>query len=233
MAVRPAAAAPAVAGPTLTAEPPTGVPGDVVTLTLTGCADGEAGFIGYQFQDTDTIETIVLTTSEPEPGVFTAPLTLGGKDVHAFGACGSPQAPTAGTSLLIDVEVHRVELQGDGFPIGSFVPVLAWALGTDCPVGGDAEVTFVVDGGAKTVVNATPDANGSWQAKAPANEKGEGVTVTATCGGIDYGQALWNGGAGPTMTTVPHPTDPAPTPSAAPPSAPPAEPIPGGATFTG
>ena len=105
-------------------------------------------------------------------------------------------------------------------PIGGDVPT--GVVGTDCYEPGGVIVRF--DVGFRPVQEAKPaiGAYGTWHVDLPPDSDRLGVIVNATCGEVfDYETLQHNVFDG---------FDP---PPAAPPSAPPAEPIPGGATFTG
>lgn len=202
-AALPAAAADA---PVLVASASTGMPGGQITLTLTGCPSGNHVIV-REYQLDDVIGQTPVPGSLVAPDTYVATVALGPADVTYIGSCGLQAGPAAG--LVIDVENPLMHLEGDSLAILDHRPGLGSVVGTDCPEGGQARVSFLRDDGVRSEATATPDERGDWSVAAPSAPQGSGFTVSATCGGFDYGSQRWAADPRPTTTTTT--TTPVPT----------------------
>jgi hypothetical protein len=218
---------------TFTASAETGVPGDQVTLTFSGCPAGTNPQILRQVISGDAIGV------QPVPGTVvgttvTAVVTLGQADEQYSGWCGT--GTLGGGGAYLDVENPLMHLTGDQIPTsGPLGGNLAVVDGTDCPAGGEALVTFERSDGRRFETSATPDEHGDWTVAAPPGPEGFGFTVSATCGDVDYGSLTWTGTGATSTTTSQLPTTTSTTAVAqrGGSAAAPATPVAGSAAYTG
>lgn len=214
----------AAAGPTLTVSPPRADPGDPVTVTISGCTDvaPTGPQVSYVARFDDVL--LPLSMAEGPAGVWTG-TAHGADDLEILSSCDGVEL-----SATVDIDTPRLLPMPWG-PPGDLPDPPESYLGTDCPDGTDATVTFAPAGLDPIVVGASTNALGDWTVTVPALPAGTVVTVDASCGSVTYPTTSYVAGGRDSVTTSSTPTSTS-VPATAP-LAPPAVARPGRATFTG
>lgn len=164
---------------------------------------------------------------ESEPGVWSYNLDSAERDQQISAGCGDAQDRTR-----YDVDRPALMPGPTVADYGSYRPELdgTSVVGTDCPAGSQAKVTFTAPGTEPVSATAAIDQYGDWEASVPASIPTGDVTAAATCGDVAYEPITFARPGGIPATTIPRPPT---TPVAPAPVPAPATPVAGTADYTG
>lgn len=209
----PGSSALAAADLVVTVSPEAPLPGESVTVSVTGCTGEPSATV---VADGDDVALSPQFTEGPS-GTWTASsLTAPGADLRGYLSCAGGEA-----SFEVDVEAPYLRF-GPFVAPGGYVEPLETLDGTDCPPGTTAAISF--DGAGQHWSAAAPtDAGGDWSVALPSFATlpvGTAITASASCGALTYRSIGWSFGEATEVTTTLAPQPPAQPLPAAPVEAP-------------
>lgn len=212
---------------TVTLRAPGGAPGSTVTADI-ACPETPSVYV-HQLDTGPPPATVVPETgTETGPGQWTYTVTAGDRDVVLDARCGDDTG-----RARYDVDEPALFPGPTVANFGQWRPDLdrTAVVGTDCPAGSTATVTFRGTGAADVTRTVAIDGYGDWQSPVPAAFTTGPVTVTAHCGAVAYSALTFEPlrrPLPPTPPAGPGPVAPAPAPAPGP-----AVPVPGAPAYTG
>lgn len=212
--------------------PNVGAPGASYEISV-ACTSEPKVYV-YDLGVSPPMTMVTVAGSQVSPGTWVYHRTAGSVDQWISQSCG---ASVTTTRFNVDnpqlfpapTFVHGMEADEYFIEHGTGRQV----LGTDCPAGSTATVTFSAPGGYHATGTAMPGDYGIWNLAVPDPAPQGDIEVTASCGGITYAQITLHRRSPVGTESSTAPADHAPTTEQASSTGQPARPVGGQPHYTG